>query len=76
MNKNEALNKLEQYYALDKELKSVLSQLAFIPDNEYEKLKNASAEILGQMFFYLMSPIYHEHKDLIPDELKSSFGIE
>jgi len=72
MDKAEAIKKLEKYYELDKALNSALNELSFVPESEYKNIRLACAEILGQVYFYLKTPIYHEHKDLIPVELRDS----
>jgi len=46
-------------------------QDAGVMDEELKEYKRAAGQVLGEMWFALLKPLYDEHPALIPPELKS-----
>lgn len=69
MDKASALANLERFAETDRRINELLRDLAVVNEREYRVIKIAAGELLGQMYHYLMKPIYEEYPDLKPDEL-------
>jgi hypothetical protein len=43
------------------------------PDQEYKAFQSEMAQVLGQLFFLVMEPIYREHPSLAPPDTPQEF---
>lgn len=43
------------------------------PDEEYKRFQSEMAQVLGQLFFLVMEPIYREHPTLAPSDTPIEF---
>lgn len=49
---------------------SALMVQSVCPDSEFQNYRRATGQIMDRMFTDIMRPIYKEHPDLKPEELK------
>jgi hypothetical protein len=43
-----------------------------VPGKEFEQYRRAAGRIMGEIFVEILQPLYDEHPDLIPDQLRAT----
>ena len=66
-----ALDKMESAHKL------LMESLSFVkancPDDEYKAYRSGMSQVLGQLFFLVMEPIYQHHPSLAPADTPEEF---
>jgi hypothetical protein len=66
-----ALDQMEKAHRL------LMDSLKFVkencPDDEYKPYRAGMAQVLGQLFFLVMEPIYRQHPSLAPPDTPKEF---
>jgi hypothetical protein len=69
-----ALDQMEKAHGL------LMNSLKFVkencPDNEYKAYRAGMAQVLGQLYFLVMEPIYRQHPSLAPPDTPKEFLAE
>ena len=55
---------------------SLRSVKASCSDDEYKLYRAGMSQVLGQLFFLVMEPIYRQHPSLAPPDTPREFGTE
>jgi hypothetical protein len=60
--------------------KLLMDSLRFVkancPDDEYKLYRAGMSQVLGQLFFLVMEPIYRQHPSLAPPDTPQEFAAE
>jgi hypothetical protein len=67
----------ETLEALEKAHKLLMGSLGMVKnrctEEEYKAFRSGMAQVMGQLFFLVMEPIYREHPSLAPPETPQEF---